>query len=98
MSMQQSDVGGDGKQLRDLEMGTHKATNHLPGYSGFIPSVASNRAGQHGRAANTRPDKNALILNETFNPKIKAFKTKSYGSMQTTNSKRTAALEMMMKK
>lgn len=96
-SIQATDVGGDGRELRDLELGTQKGTYHLPGYSGFIPTVTSNKAAAHARAVDRRPAKDRLILNETYAPKIRVDLEMRYGSMQTTNSKRTAAVDKSWK-
>jgi len=96
-SMQSTDVGGDGVELRDLEYGTQKSTNHLPGYSGYIPENTGTVAAAHARADNVRPDKSRMILCETFAPKIRVDLEMRYGSMQTTNSKRTAAVDASWK-
>lgn len=45
-----------------------------------------------------RADKSRLILNETYAPKIRVDLEVRYGSMQTTNSKRTAAVDKSWKK
>ena len=54
-------------------------------------------AAAHARADERRPDKARLILNETFAPKIRVDLEMRYGSMQTTNSKRTAAVDKSWK-
>jgi hypothetical protein len=86
-----------GEMCQDLELGTQKATCHIPGYSGFIPSAAHTKAATQAVATSERVDKASMILIETFDPKIKAFQEPRYGSMQTTNSKRTQALEKVWK-
>jgi len=96
-SIQSTDVGADGLVLRDLEYGTQKCTNHLPGYSGYIPTATGSTAATHARADSVRADKSRLILNETYAPKIRVDLEVRYGSMQTTNSKRTAAVDKSWK-
>lgn len=98
LSMQRTDLGSTGNALRDMESGTQKATKHLPGYSGFIPKATTSAAAvKQSRADNCRYDKNRNILNETYAPKIRVDKEMRYGSMQTTNSKRTSAVDQRWK-
>jgi len=97
LSMQATDVGGTGEELRDLEHGTQKGTSHLPGYSGYIPTTTGNAAAVQARADAERADKSRLILCETYAPKIRVDLEMRYGSMQTTNSKRTAAVDRSWK-
>jgi Ca2+-binding EF-hand superfamily protein len=97
-SITASDVGvKDAGYIRDLELGTQKATSHIPGYSGYIPSVGTGTAARQAEARNTRADKNDMILNETFNPSIDVYRETRYGSMQTTNSKRNNLVNNMFR-
>ena len=59
--------------------------------------ITGNAATVQARADAERPDKSRLILCETYAPKIRVDLEMRYGSMQTTNSKRTAAVDRSWK-
>ena len=62
-----------------------------------LRQTTGSTAAAHARADSVRADKSRLILNETYAPKIRVDLEVRYGSMQTTNSKRTAAVDQSWK-
>ncbi len=86
-SMAQSDYTEGGFSSHPLTQGTPQGTQHVPGYSGHLPSSTYNpKATAQASGASERADKQDLILNETYNPRVKAFSEVRYGRMKTLNS------------
>jgi hypothetical protein len=86
-SMAQADYTEGGFSSHPLTQGTPQGTQHIPGYSGHLPSTKYNDKAVHqASGANCRSDKNELILVETYNPRVKAFTEVRYGGMKTMNS------------
>jgi hypothetical protein len=86
-SMAQSDYTPGGFSSHPLTQGTPQGTQHVPGYSGHLPSSTYNpKATAQAAGAVERADKQDLILNETYNPRVKTFTEVRYGRMKTLNS------------
>lgn len=86
-SMAQSEFTEGGFSSHPLTQGTPQGTQHVPGYSGYLPSAKYNeKAVSHASGSSSRSDKNDLILIETYNPRVKAFTNVRYGRMKTMNA------------